>query len=86
MTTQQKESIISRGRKIATALLMFEELNEEVAAIDAMNQMSDADFTGENAGITKAQFSVLLGVPYTDVATLLAKAGVKTVLYALVEA
>ena len=86
MTQQQKENLIKRGRQVATALLMFEELNEEVAAIDAMNQMSDADFTGENAGITKAQFSSLLGVPYTDVATLLAKAGVKTVLYALVEA
>lgn len=86
MTTQQKESIISRGREIATALLAFEELNEEIAAVDAMNQMTDDDFTGENAGITKAQFSALLGVPYADVATLLAKAGVKTVLYALVEA
>ena len=86
MTTQQKESIISRGRKIATALLMFEELNEEVAAIDAMNQMSDADFTGENAGITKNDFAALFGVPYTDVAALLAKAGVKTVLYKLIEA
>lgn len=86
MTTQQKESIISRGRKIATALLMFEELNEEVAAIDAMNQMSDADFTGENAGITKADFFALLGVPWSDVSALLAKPGVKTVLYKLIEA
>lgn len=86
MTQQQKENLIKRGRQVATALLMFEETNEEIAAVDAINQMTDADFTGENAGITKADFFALLGVPWSDVAALLAKAGVKTVLYKLIEA
>ena len=77
---------VEGGRQIATALLMFEEANEEIAAIDALNQMSDTDFTGENGGITKDDFAALFGVPYTDVAALLAKSGVKTVLYKLIEA
>ena len=86
MTQQQKEALIKRGRQVATALLMFEEVNEEVAAVDALNQMTDADFTGENAGITKNDFFALLGVPWADVSALLAKPGVKTVLYKLIEA
>lgn len=86
MTQQQKENLIKRGRQIATALLMFEEANEEIVAVDALNQMSDSDFIGENAGITKNDFATLFGVPYTDVAVLLAKPGVKTVLYKLIEA
>ena len=86
MTQQQKENLIKRGRQVATALLMFEETNEEIAAVDAINQMTDEDFTGENAGITKADFFALLGVPWADVSALLAKAGVKTVLYKLIEA
>ena len=86
MTQQQKENLIKRGRQVATALLMFEEANEEIAAVDALNQMTDADFTGENAGITKADFFALLGVPWADVSALLAKPGVKTVLYKLIEA
>lgn len=86
MTQQQKEQLITQGRQIATALLMFEEVNEYAAAIDASNQMTDDDFTGENAGITKNDFFALLGVPWTDVAALLAKAGVKTVLSKLIEA
>lgn len=86
MTQQQKENLIKRGRQVATALLMFEEANEEIAAVDALNQMSDSDFIGENAGITKNDFAALFGVPYTDVAALLAKPGVKTVLYKLLEA
>lgn len=86
MTQQQKEQLIRQGRQIATALLLFEEVNEFSASVDAPNQMTDQDFTGENAGITKADFFALLGVPWADVSALLAKAGVKTVLYKLIEA
>lgn len=86
MTQQQKEQLITQGRQIATALLLFEKVNEYSAAVDAYSQMTDDDFTGENAGITKADFFALLGVPWTDVSALLAKAGVKTVLAKLIEA
>ena len=86
MTQQQKEQFIRQGRQVATAILLFEEVNEFSASTDALNQMSDEDFTGENAGITKADFFALLGVPWADVSALLAKAGVKTVLYKLIEA
>lgn len=86
MTQQQKEQLIRQGRQVATALLMFEEVNEYSAAVDAINQMTDADFVGENAGITRDDFFALLGVPWADVAALLAKPGVKTVLYKLIEA
>ena len=86
MTQQQKEQLITQGRQVATALLLFEEVNEYVAAVDASNQMTDADFVGENAGITKSDFFTLLGVPWADVSALLAKAGVKTILYKLIEA
>ena len=86
MTQQQKEQLIRQGRQVATALLLFEEVNEYSAAVDAINQMTDADFVGENAGITRDDFFALLGVPWADVAALLAKPGVKTVLYKLIEA
>lgn len=86
MTQQQKEQLIRQGRQVATALLMFEEVNEYVSSIDASNQMTDEDFTGENAGITKNDFFALLGIPWTDVSALLAKPGVKTVLSKLIEA
>lgn len=86
MTQQQKEQLITQGRQVATALLLFEEINEYSAAVDAINQMTDADFVGENAGITKNDFFALLGVPWTDVSALLAKPGVKTVLSKLIEA
>ncbi len=84
MNTAIKEQAIEDARRISRALLDFEELYEKYVALDLGNTgLADSDFVGDNAGISKADFVALFGVPRTDVSALLGKTGVKTVLHKL---
>ncbi len=83
MNTAQKLDFIERSRNIASALLDFEELQEQYTAQDLGNTLVDGDFTNENDGITLANLTSLYGTPWTDVNALLVKAGIKTVLYTI---
>ncbi len=83
MNTAQKLAFIERSREVAKALLDFETLQAQYTAQDLGTVLVDGDFTQENDGITKANLISLFGTPWTDVNTLLEKAGIKTVLYTI---
>ncbi len=85
MPTGQKEQIIAETRKAAQMLLQCEVMGEQYTAGDLGNVLVDGDFSGVNAGITKAEFVAFYGTPLTDVLALLGKAGMKTALYALAQ-
>ena len=60
MTEGQKQDFITNGRQVARDFIetiqAFNAINSQSAALDAFNQITDADFKGVNEGITRADF------------------------------
>jgi uncharacterized membrane protein len=65
MNTTQKADFISRYRAaitaFITALQALNTLQAQYGALDLGNVLVDADFTGNNSGITKAAFVAAVG-------------------------
>lgn len=86
MTDGQKSDFISNGRSVATAFIQtinsLKALNSQSTAVDAFNQITDEDFQGANAGITKDQFFNFISLVDTILANL--PPGANTTLYEVI--
>lgn len=76
-TSTQKSDFITKTRQATTSLIEANaELNvllSEWNALDLINEITDEDFTGDNAGLTTAELAAVIGTTLSAINALMAQ-------------